>query len=234
MVVTLTPPPAPATQTVVVQLPPEVVKHFAPPSDGLSQATATIIAALIAVVAAGIAFGGVIYQVRATARGQQKDRDDENRRQRWTERSQLLADAAAAATAIQDSFYRAIASPEDADNCNTFAGKYRDAELLGNRLKVVDLRNSAKALDVFLNTALDKFGSDRFSELSEMHDLLIETFSAELNEEPSKIPSANGRGETSSPDPTEPTNDTASMGRPTPADGAAKETPTRPEEHGED
>jgi alkanesulfonate monooxygenase SsuD/methylene tetrahydromethanopterin reductase-like flavin-dependent oxidoreductase (luciferase family) len=65
---------APSTQTVMVNLPPEVVDKLSPHQSGLPQSWATIIAAFIAVVAALIALGGVWWQIRSAAREAANDR----------------------------------------------------------------------------------------------------------------------------------------------------------------
>jgi hypothetical protein len=69
--VTPTPPPSPVsspTQTVMINLPTDVVNKLSPHEGGLPQSWATIIAAGIAVFAALIALGGVWWQIRSTAR----------------------------------------------------------------------------------------------------------------------------------------------------------------------
>lgn len=70
-----TPPPLPSpTQTVLVNLPPDVVKHLSPHVSGPTAAWATIIAAGIAVCGAVIAFLGVAWQVRTAANNAREER----------------------------------------------------------------------------------------------------------------------------------------------------------------
>jgi hypothetical protein len=71
------PPPSPVpspTQTVVVNLPPDVVNKLSPHESGLPQSWATIVAASIAVAAALLAFWSVSRQINAAAREGQKNR----------------------------------------------------------------------------------------------------------------------------------------------------------------
>ncbi|WP_441963516.1 hypothetical protein [Mycolicibacterium houstonense] len=66
------PPPVPVeapppTQTVIVNLPADIVDKLSPHESGLSTPWATIIAACITVLAAGVALFGIWWQIRAAA-----------------------------------------------------------------------------------------------------------------------------------------------------------------------
>jgi hypothetical protein len=89
------PPPAPApTQTVVVNIPPELVDRFAPHGPWLTGPIATLIAAAVALLAAGIAFWAVNRQMSGNAASITKQIDAGRAQQRRAERLDLVAEAA--------------------------------------------------------------------------------------------------------------------------------------------
>jgi hypothetical protein len=103
--VTPTQPPSPVpspTQTVVVNLPPDVVNKLSPHESGLPQSWATIIAATIAVLAALIALAGVSWQVRSAAAEARKDRESDARLARQQHVVERMAEAIASYRSLQD------------------------------------------------------------------------------------------------------------------------------------
>ena len=98
------PPPVPSPVapssggTFVVELPPEVIETFKPAAEsGLTQPIATIVAAIIALTAAGIAYLGIRAQVKGSQRESEKTRSAETARARRSERVQLISDSLDAA-----------------------------------------------------------------------------------------------------------------------------------------
>ena len=88
-----TPPPPPPTQPVLVNFPPELVDKFAP--HGLTGPAATLIAALVAIGAAVIAFIAVNRQITANASAVSAQIAADRSERRRAERLDLAAAAAA-------------------------------------------------------------------------------------------------------------------------------------------
>ncbi|GAA4297599.1 hypothetical protein [Mycobacterium paraffinicum] len=108
-----TPPPTPIpaptpsavqspTQTVIVNLPPDVIDKLSPHETGLPQSWATIIAACIAVAAAAIALLGVWWQIRSAAREARNDRAADVRLTRQTQLAEHMAEAIQLGRSLQD------------------------------------------------------------------------------------------------------------------------------------
>jgi len=173
---TLPVPTTGAQTTVVVNIPPELVNRLNPPLSFPSPGWATIIAALIALCAAGIAFCGVMMQVRATAREQQRNREADIRRAQRIERAELLVQAAREANELWDAFVLRDIRPDEATKK---LEKASDAATLTTELlRLAGLPKSADALTELSGEVLEAW-RDPTAGVTQMCDV-VEIFRDEL------------------------------------------------------
>jgi hypothetical protein len=154
-------------QTLVVNVPPDVVDRLTPhASSGLSQPWATIIAAVIALAAATIAYMGVRAQVRATASQAAATREAEERQAVRLERVRLLSDALEASNEVQRTVTDARSAVMQRARENVSADVYKGpkdqflyaiakATLAKDLLKISGLRTAADAVDLFDGAAIN-------------------------------------------------------------------------------
>jgi hypothetical protein len=144
------PPPTPTpspTQTVMVNLPADVVNRLTPHESGLSQAWATIIAALIAVAAALIALWGVTRQIRADARTARQDRVVSHMTRAIDVTNKMLL------VLLTDHRGVPVSKWPDADR-NAFTKSVDEGYVLGPMLTLLGAQNSGNRLHVFLHRAV--------------------------------------------------------------------------------
>lgn len=144
------------TQTVVVNLPPEVIEKLAPHTGiDLTQPWATVIAAFIALGAAFLALRNIKIQVQADAAIARANREAEEDRAHLEERVRLLAEALNHGSNI---FQIAVGWAEEWDERNEISfetnRRYQEnlarAQFAYDMLLVRGLTDSAEALSAYL------------------------------------------------------------------------------------
>jgi hypothetical protein len=185
------------TQTIVVTVPTDTLDKLAPHQSGLPQSWATIIAALIAVAAACIAFSGVLLQIRATAAQAEANRhaDAELAREerhaqaaaaRRGERIKLVREAT---DLTQTAFNHAIGlavEPESKtsgqDVSNLMEAVYRGF-LTRDMMLLVGLRKSAAGLNMYMEGLRDTVEAPNIEDVmkvAETRSDLLQLFVEEL------------------------------------------------------
>jgi hypothetical protein len=150
---TPTPAPTPApnpvplpTQTVVVNLPTDVVNKLSPHESGLPQSWATIIAACIAIAAALLALWGVSRQIRADSR---------------TARQSRLIERMARAIELSDSMRHMLGRHNDVpieewgEDRAAFAEMLTEGQVLASMLKLLGAEKSSKSMYAYLKRVAD-------------------------------------------------------------------------------
>jgi hypothetical protein len=132
----------------MVNLPVDVVNRLAPHESGLSQAWATIIAALIAVAAALIAVWGVTRQIRADARTARQDRMVSHMTKAIDLTNKMIL------VLHTDHHGVPIDKWPDADG-KAFIKSVDEGYVLGPMLTLLGAQKSGNRLHVFLHRAVD-------------------------------------------------------------------------------
>lgn len=197
------PPPPPAlplptsspTQTIVVNLPPEVIDKLGPhQSPWLTQPIATVVAATIALLAAAIAYHGLRSQLGATAAEARKDRDAAAELARKARRAELelvrnaqrqtLIDTAV--TLLHGVHAASFGGPEkaaDPVSRREFDSGIVEAYVVVERMRVSGLERSADAFMNFLRASIRRFesGEPSSDEILEYRNGFFETLRDELD-----------------------------------------------------
>jgi hypothetical protein len=159
------PPPTPSpNQTFVVTTPPDVleklsdvVEKLAPHESGLSQPWATVLAAFLAILAAGVAYLGVLNQVRGTARQAQEERSDKARKDLRAECFRLLHSVSDQTLTVErDAFALSsvkLGNQDVTHQQNDLNQKYFEVMLLRDELTINNLTKSADELLRFIQQA---------------------------------------------------------------------------------
>lgn len=154
------------TGPVEVRLPPELVDVLTPPDPGwFTQPVATILAASIALVAAGVAYRGVLRQIHTTREENLKNRHADLKIAQRTEAIDVLTEAAAATDALCGVATRVqvvVENPELSDDADKdkadakaeFHELYRSTRFLIRKLEVIGLQDPSENLEAVLDEAL--------------------------------------------------------------------------------
>jgi hypothetical protein len=199
------PPKASPDQTIVVTVSPDVTQHLAPQhnDDGgwLTQPWATVVAALIALAAAGMAWKGVLKTVASAATESEKTRtsaesiasaarDAEEKRIRHGQQLELLARAVPLTLQLfQDAFVMNshLKKGEEipAARQNSYFDNWVAASILQEMLDLHGLVRSAAAIADFIYRAMDLSRSSEAEappeKLSEVRKRMLQVFRNEAS-----------------------------------------------------
>ncbi|WP_155290325.1 hypothetical protein [Rhodococcoides fascians] len=186
-----------------IELTPELIDALTPADPGwLTQPVATILAASIALLAAAVAYRGVLRQIKANRSENRKNRLSDLKIAQRSETIEVLtkaADAADALCGVATGFQVAVENPElfddpekaKSDAKSEFDSLYTSTRFLIRKLDVIGLEKSSLRLEAVLNEAhsiveqLHEFEDQDEEEwewtIYEVRDEAVECFKTELN-----------------------------------------------------